>query len=103
MNGPDAGESTGQHKWILDFTENGKYPGVVMSQSRMREIELVVNPFSSMNHMNTVGMMSFGAGSWVGLLVRFILIRDNINRPFSRQLNPTNPVSPERYTALYVR
>ena len=60
-----------QFTWILDFTEGGKYPGVVMSQSRMREIEFVINPFNDMGGMDNVPMMSsFGAGSWVDLLVR---------------------------------
>ncbi|KAJ7690619.1 hypothetical protein B0H17DRAFT_935787 [Mycena rosella] len=71
------------HVWILDFTHGGKFPGVVVSQSRLREIELVVNPLSGMDPMNSV-MMSFGTGSWVALL-----------------LNPSNPVSSERYTAVY--
>ncbi|KAJ7590744.1 hypothetical protein C8J56DRAFT_541069 [Mycena floridula] len=74
-----------QHTWVLDFTDGGQNPGVVLSQSRMREIELVVNPLSSMDHLNgPMSMMSFGTGSWVDLL-----------------LNPSNPISPERYTALY--
>lgn len=57
-------------QWVLDFTENGKYRGVVMSQSRMREIEFIVNPFSGMGHMDNTPMMSFGTGSWLDLLVR---------------------------------
>jgi len=82
---PQTAELTNdaQHFWILDFTQGGKSHGVVISQSRMREIELVVNPLSGMDSMNPV-MMSFGTGSWVALL-----------------LNPSNPVSSERYTALY--
>jgi hypothetical protein len=56
----------GHHFWILDFTGGGRYPGVVMSQSRMRDVELVVNPLSSIDQIN---MMSFGTGSWVDLLV----------------------------------
>ncbi|KAJ7209620.1 hypothetical protein GGX14DRAFT_452261 [Mycena pura] len=72
-----------QHVWILDFTHGGQFPGVVMSQSRLREIELVVNPLSGMDSL-TPSMMSFGTGSWVALL-----------------LNPLNPVSSERYTAIY--
>ncbi|RDX52741.1 hypothetical protein OH76DRAFT_1400002 [Lentinus brumalis] len=76
-----------QFTWILDFTEGGKYPGIVMSQSRMREIEFVINPFNEMGGMDNVPMMpSFGAGSWVDIL----LIRD-----------PQTQVSPERYTAVY--
>ncbi|KAF7362076.1 hypothetical protein MVEN_00553200 [Mycena venus] len=78
-----VGESDAQHVWVLDFTHGGKFPGVVVSQSRLREMELVINPLSGMDSMST-GMMSFGTGSWVALL-----------------LNPSNPVSSERYTAVY--
>lgn len=60
----------GHYVWMLDFTDGGKNPGVVMSQSRMRDIELVVNPLGGMDNLNSVGMMSFGTGSWVDLLVR---------------------------------
>ncbi|KAH9857608.1 hypothetical protein C2E23DRAFT_865408 [Lenzites betulinus] len=73
-----------QFTWLLDFTEGGKYPGVVMSRSRMHEIELVVNPFSSFDQ-NTQSVSMFGTGSWVDLL-----------------LNSQAPISPERYTAVYV-
>ncbi|KAJ7039222.1 hypothetical protein C8F04DRAFT_1087546 [Mycena alexandri] len=82
---PQTAELTSgpQHVWVLDFTHGGKIPGVVISQSRLREMELVVNPLSGMDSMSS-GMMSFGTGSWVALL-----------------LNPSNPVSSERYTAVY--
>ncbi|KAJ7755727.1 hypothetical protein DFH07DRAFT_743050 [Mycena maculata] len=72
-----------QHVWVLDFTHGGEFPGVVVSQSRMREMELVIHPLSGIDPDNPV-MMSFGTGSWVALL-----------------LNPSNPISSERYTALY--
>ncbi|KAI8999049.1 hypothetical protein BD414DRAFT_512589 [Trametes punicea] len=85
---PAAREAQGpqgqQFTWLLDFTGGGRYPGVVMSKSRMHEIEVVVNPFSELDHMDNVQMMSFSTGSWVDLL-----------------LNPQTPVSPERYTAVY--
>ncbi|KAJ3749186.1 hypothetical protein DFH05DRAFT_1475820 [Lentinula detonsa] len=81
---PVNNESSGRNVWFLDFTEGGKYPGIVMSQSRMREIELVINPLSSMETMNTMGMMSFGTGSWVDLLI-----------------NPSSLVSPERYVSIF--
>jgi hypothetical protein len=56
--------------WILDFTDNGQRRGLVMSQSRMREIELVVNPISNVDDDDHAsGMMAFGTGSWVDLLV----------------------------------
>lgn len=70
---PAAREAQGpqgqQFTWLLDFTEGGKYPGVVMSQSRMHEIELAVNPFGAMDHLQSVQMLPFGSGSWVDLLV----------------------------------
>jgi len=50
----------------------------------MREIELVVNPLSGMDHIGNVPMMAFGTGSWLDLL-----------------LNPESPISPERYSALF--
>ncbi|KAG7090883.1 hypothetical protein E1B28_009964 [Marasmius oreades] len=78
-------DSSGRNIWILDFTSDGKSSGVVMSQSRMRDIELVINPLSSMETLSSVGMLSFGSGSWVDLL-----------------LNPSIPISPECYTAFYV-
>lgn len=57
------------HRWFLDFTDSGKRPGVVMSQTRMREIESILNPLSSIDHMGTVPTMSLSLGSWVDLLV----------------------------------
>ncbi|TFK44542.1 hypothetical protein BDQ12DRAFT_673182 [Crucibulum laeve] len=80
-----TGESKSmQHLWVLDFTAGGKNRGVVMSQSRMRDIELVVNPLAGMDHLDTVDLVPFGYGSWLDLL-----------------LNPGNESSPERYIALY--
>ncbi|GLB37276.1 hypothetical protein LshimejAT787_0403270 [Lyophyllum shimeji] len=80
----DKANANGQYTWMLDFTNGGKNPGIVMSQARMREIELVVNPLGGIDTLNPVSMMSFGTGSWVDLL-----------------LNSQASVSPERYTALY--
>lgn len=56
--------------WVLDFTAGGKRPGVIMSQSRMKSIELVVNPLGGDGIGGVVtDMMSFGTGSWVDHLV----------------------------------
>ena len=55
--------------WVLDFTEGGRYPGVVMSQTRMREIELLLNPLSGMDQLHGVHPMAFGMGNWLDLLV----------------------------------
>jgi hypothetical protein len=76
----------GHYVWMLDFTDGGKNPGVVMSQSRMRDIELVVNPLGGIDGLNSVGMISFGTGSWVDLLVRdhpIIVTRLSLNAVFS--------------------
>ncbi|KAG6866629.1 hypothetical protein C0991_000739 [Blastosporella zonata] len=78
-------DASKQYTWILDFTNGGKTPGIVMSQSRMREIELIVNPLGGIDTMEPVSMVSFGTGSWVDLL-----------------FNPGTSASPERYTALYI-
>jgi hypothetical protein len=51
--------------WMLDFTQGGKRRGVVMSQSRMKAIELVVNPLGNMSAMGD----TTAAGSWIDLLV----------------------------------
>ncbi|KAF9059782.1 hypothetical protein BDP27DRAFT_1340716 [Rhodocollybia butyracea] len=83
---PADHESPGRNVWVIDFTQGGKTLGVVMSQSRMREIELVINPLSSMETINTVGMMSYGSGSWVDLLIN---------------QNPSRLASPEHYIAVY--
>lgn len=58
--------------WILDFTHDEKTKGIVMSQSRMREIEGIVNPFSHSSMQNPMGMVGrspFGSGSWIDLVV----------------------------------
>ncbi|THH00798.1 hypothetical protein EW026_g1786 [Hermanssonia centrifuga] len=66
-----TGQAKRSHRWLLDFTDGGKYPGVVMSQSRMREIEMIVNPLGAgSNQFSNVPSISFGVGSWVDLLLR---------------------------------
>ena len=62
------------YTWVLDFTHGGKRPGVVTSQSRMKEIELVVNPLGGIDSLNGVSeMLSFGTMGWIDLLVRSYL------------------------------
>lgn len=75
-----------QYEWVLDFTNNKKTKGVVMTQSRMREIELVINPFSGVEN-GAAGMGRLGVPpgqTWVDLL-----------------LNEEGRLS-EFYTAVYV-
>jgi hypothetical protein len=65
-----AGTSSSQHySWVLDFTLGGRSPGIVLSQSRMRDIEMILNPLGSMDNLPPVGILSFQPGSWVSLLV----------------------------------
>ncbi|KAL1748636.1 hypothetical protein HDZ31DRAFT_29119 [Schizophyllum fasciatum] len=74
-----------RYQWVLDFTDGGRSDGVVMSQIRMRDLELIINPLSGMDaSLDTVSIVAFGTGSWVDLL-----------------LKPPAGVSPERYTSLY--
>ena len=71
----DSNAFPGPYTWVLDFTESGKRPGVVTSQSRMKEIELVVNPLGGIDNLNGVlEMLSFGTVSWIDLLVRSHLL-----------------------------
>ena len=59
--------------WMLDFTDSGRSPGIVMTHSRMREIQQVIDP------VNLGGGIGFPMqmhpqplpGSWIGLLVSF--------------------------------
>jgi len=69
-NEANPSETFGKYSWILDFTEGGKHPCVVMSQSRIRDIELLVNPLSAINHMDVMSMMPYSTGSWIDRLVR---------------------------------
>ncbi|TRM69767.1 hypothetical protein BD626DRAFT_475209 [Schizophyllum amplum] len=86
MGDPSAMEvQEERYQWVLDFTDGGRSDGVVMSQIRMRDIELIINPLSGMDaSLDTVPIVAFGTGSWVDLL-----------------LKPQAGVSPERYTTLY--
>ncbi|KZV62816.1 hypothetical protein PENSPDRAFT_590823 [Peniophora sp. CONT] len=75
------------HVWVLDFTSRGLTPGVVLSQTRMREIEGVINPLGDLGSISAPGAtMSFGTTrTWLDMLL---------------MPNQTYP-SPERYTAVY--
>ncbi|CAL1706810.1 unnamed protein product [Somion occarium] len=81
IDSPEFGKT---NRWYLDFTEGGKYRGVVMSQSRMRDIEHLVNPLGTLDDIEPVSVMPVGLGSWVDLIV-----------------NPDDGISPGRYTSLY--
>ncbi|KAI0315693.1 hypothetical protein OF83DRAFT_1084792 [Amylostereum chailletii] len=69
------------HTWYLDFTSGGRTRGVVVSQSRMREIESVFGGFGRMENTTSI---SFGTVGWVDML-----------------LNPAQPISSECYTSIY--
>ncbi|KAF4598401.1 hypothetical protein EYR38_006803 [Pleurotus pulmonarius] len=79
----NAADAPKEHyAWILDFTGDGQSPGVVMSQTRMREIESLVKQDTGSDVSDS--MMTLNTQSWINIL-----------------LNPGEHVSPERYTALY--
>lgn len=66
MNVADA--PTEHYAWILDFTGDGQSPGVVMSQTRMREIEGLVKQDTGFDVPDA--MMTLNTQSWINLLVR---------------------------------
>ena len=70
----DASTDSACHVWILDFTNGGKNSGVVMSQSQMRDIEMLITPFGGLHgDLEDVNIISFNANSWVDLLVGFFV------------------------------
>ena len=80
-----VGPDEGQCAWVLDFTLGGRMPGIVMSQARMREIEAVVNPFSTIRNLQGGGgMLSFTNGSWVDMLVRSFVHPQDLPSTFIR-------------------
>lgn len=79
------------YAWYLDFTENGLYPGVVMSQSKMREIEVLLN--RSQTPENPLLPTSLGIRSWVDLLVT-LFARSNMT-----SIEFLSPAKPEGASA----
>ncbi|KIP08390.1 hypothetical protein PHLGIDRAFT_104329 [Phlebiopsis gigantea 11061_1 CR5-6] len=69
------------HRYVLDFTDDGRYSGVVMSQTRMREIQMVVNPLAVLGLTDEAHGV---AHTWVDML-----------------LNPQTQLPQEFYTATY--
>lgn len=68
MNPSTPAAPTQKTTWVLDFTDNGSRAGIVVSQARMREIQLVIDPDTSTDDF---GIPIAGTGkSWVELLVR---------------------------------
>lgn len=54
--------------WLLDFTDGGQSNGIVMTRSRMQEIQLVIDPVGAMGNIG-LDMNPF-PGTWLNLLVR---------------------------------
>lgn len=69
--GPESTRDT--YVWILDFTSSGRSTGIVISQSRMREIERILQPATSADGMGGISLIGYGTGSrdrdWVDMLV----------------------------------
>jgi hypothetical protein len=56
--------------WCLDFTSGDRFPGIIVAQSRMREIENIIEPMKNFGHMGSEPSMAFGVTSWVDMIVR---------------------------------
>ena len=68
----DSNTFSGPYTWVLDFTHGGRQRGIVTSQSRMKEIELVVNPLGGprIDSLNSVSeMLPLGTVDSINLLV----------------------------------
>lgn len=59
------------HGYILDFTDGGRHPGVIMSQMRMHEIQLVLDPIEELETTVQVDtpVVQVVAHTWVDMLV----------------------------------
>lgn len=97
-----AGAHKGAHGYVLDFTDGGAAPGVVMSQSRMKEIEMVLNPFGGMESQVPI-MGTTAPQSWVDMLVSGRGALGGADADQRMQLSPHSHLSPEYYTTVYVR
>ena len=60
------GSDTVNQRWVLDFTNGGRSRGIVLTHTRMREIQQVLDPLAA---LGTDLQMPPFPGSWVGLLV----------------------------------
>ena len=61
----------GSHdQWVLDFTDGGVNPGIVMTHSRMKEIQRIVRKSNPATERNEMSLQIPYPGNWVSLLVR---------------------------------
>lgn len=72
-----------QDQWVLDFTNGGTRKGLVMTHSRMRDIQTIVRkPSSASNSGNDFLHLPY-SGNWVALLVRnaflFLSVLSSLN------------------------
>lgn len=70
----EAQDVDGRQVWMLDFTDGGRTPGIVISHTRMREIFCVIAPADPLE--GTLGLdMHYPPfhGSWISLLVSRLL------------------------------
>ena len=69
----ESASEEAEQVWMLDFTDGGRSPGVIMTHSRMREIQQVIDPSSASNSMGLGVTMPPLSGNWVGLLVSALM------------------------------
>ncbi|KAF7979876.1 hypothetical protein HWV62_40653 [Athelia sp. TMB] len=89
----ENGLAHNDYSWTLDFTSFGKSTGLVMSQSRMHEIERILHSGANVGGMSDLGLMNFGSVShdrdWVDMLLGTALDGSQV------------PSMPKKYTTLY--
>lgn len=61
----------GKDVWVLDFTDGGRSQGVVVTHTRMREIQQVLDPLGGLG--GDMQMPPF-PGNWAGLLVSLQIV-----------------------------
>lgn len=61
----------GNDVWVLDFTDGGRSQGVVVTHTRMREIQQVLDPLGGLG--GDMQMPPF-PGNWAGLLVSLHIV-----------------------------
>lgn len=77
----------GDGRYFLDFTDEGRYPGVVISQTRMCEIEMLLHPLAGFDALNIPSMI-LGSRNWVDMLVCHFDLNRQFHRAHSSRVKP---------------
>ena len=69
VRSPESASENTEQVWMLDFTDGGRSAGIILSHTRMREIQQVIDPASAAGALGLGVTMPPMLGNWVGLLV----------------------------------